>query len=386
MHLRSSARPPAIFTVVLLVWHAASAQKVNANKNMIQVMAVTGESWLTHLNLPFSETSMGKTWALGPGPSAPGEANVLWSPNLSPGTTAHSVNLRGSDLYRFNCQGCHGASGQGTPPEINSVINPVRATSAALLMKRMKDSGMEISSANASQMAGEAKGALLLRFQKGGEAMPPFVYLQPMEERLVLSYLNELAGVSNASADHGTVEESPVRVGELIVKSTCHICHDASGANPDPRQISQGAIPPLNSLTRRVNQTEFIRKVTHGASILEGDPAMPARGRMPVFYYLSEDEAADAYLYLSFYPRHASAGQGASTAQNNDSRTRAVTASTVNDYPMPQPPTPPFSPPQNSLLFAILGLAGTVAILLFGGLAMTFRELRRLSTRIEPRK
>ena len=28
------------------------------------------------------------------------------------------------------------------------------------------------------------------------------------------------------------------------------------------------------------------------------------RGRMPVFHFLSEDEAADAYLYLTPYPSH----------------------------------------------------------------------------------
>jgi hypothetical protein len=31
---------------------------------------------------------------------------------------------------------------------------------------------------------------------------------------------------------------------------------------------------------------------------------MPVRGRMPVFAYLTPDEAADAYLYLSLYPPH----------------------------------------------------------------------------------
>jgi hypothetical protein len=29
---------------------------------------------------------------------------------------------------------------------------------------------------------------------------------------------------------------------------------------------------------------------------------MPYRGRMPVFDYLTEDEVANAYLYLTLYP------------------------------------------------------------------------------------
>jgi hypothetical protein len=33
-----------------------------------------------------------------------------------------------------------------------------------------------------------------------------------------------------------------------------------------------------------------------------GTPATPYRGRMPVFNYLSHDEAADAYMYLALYP------------------------------------------------------------------------------------
>jgi mono/diheme cytochrome c family protein len=269
------------------------------------------------------------------------------------------------------------------------VINPVRATSAALVMKRMKDSGMEISAANASQMAKQAKDALLLRFQKGGEAMPPFAHLRPVEERLVLSYLNELAGVPGGSAAHGALDESPVRIGELIVRSTCHICHDATGANPDPEQILQGVIPPLSTLTHRTNEAEFIRKVTHGSPVLMGDPASPERGRMPVFYYLSENEAADVYLYLMLYPPRASARQDAVTARKNDSRDTAVVAATTYDFPVPPsppaPPDPSTSQVDGALLSEIGALAGVVGALLLVGIAITVWELRRLSTESESR-
>jgi hypothetical protein len=33
-----------------------------------------------------------------------------------------------------------------------------------------------------------------------------------------------------------------------------------------------------------------------------GSPPTPYRGRMPVFVYLSQDEAAEAYMYLLLYP------------------------------------------------------------------------------------
>src|ERR1019366_4117167 len=98
------------------------------------------------------------------------------------------------------------------------------------------------------------------------------------------------------------VREPRMRVGEHIVKSTCHICHSAAGPNPTPQQLYEGAIPPLNTLALRKSRAEFIRKVTPGPPATMGAPPEFSRGRMPVFYYLSEDEAADVYLYLARYP------------------------------------------------------------------------------------
>jgi hypothetical protein len=76
--------------------------------------------------------------------------------------------------------------------------------------------------------------------------------------------------------------------------------------NPNPQQVLDGAIPPLRTLTRRMNLAEFVRKVTHGAPIVMGMAPFSYqdsyRGRMPVFVYLTEEEAADAYLYLTAYP------------------------------------------------------------------------------------
>jgi hypothetical protein len=64
----------------------------------------------------------------------------------------------------------------------------------------------------------------------------------------------------------------------------------------------EGAIPPLSTLTSRESLPEFVRKVTAGNPISMGVKVMPFRGRMPVFDYLSEDEVANAYLYLTLYP------------------------------------------------------------------------------------
>ena len=272
----------------------------------VSVTAVEGESWLKHLHRSFNATSMGKTWELGPAPSAPGEEAPRWRLDLPSGYATQSVVLHGSDLYRLNCQGCHGAAGNGAPPEINSVINPVRATSVAVVLERTRKTGQEMSRASATELARQAKVLLLQRLHKGGESMPPFPQLSELEIRSIVAYLEQLSEIPGAERNQIAVKESPTRVGEQIAKSTCHICHSAVGPNPDPQQIYDGAIPPLSSLTTRTSLPEFIRKVTVGAPIVMGSVPLSYgdsyRGRMPVFHYLSQDDAADAYLYLTLYP------------------------------------------------------------------------------------
>jgi mono/diheme cytochrome c family protein len=268
----------------------------------VPVTGVEGESWLQHIHRTFNQTSMGKTERLGPAAPMPGEEIPHWQLALSPGFAPQAVTLNGSDLYRLNCRGCHGESGLGAPPEINSLINPVRATSVAAVMERMKKTGMDISRADAAELAKQAKTALLQRLHGGGVNMPAFHQLNEAEIGSLVAYLNQLAGLPGAEKSQVGVRESPVRMGELIVKSTCHICHSAEGPNPDPQQLLEGAIPPLSTLTSRKSWPEFVRKVTSGAPIIMGSPPMSYRGRMPVFDYLSEDEASYVYLYLTLYP------------------------------------------------------------------------------------
>ena len=217
-----------------------------------------------------------------------------------------NVTVQGADLYRMNCRGCHGEDGHGAPPEINSVINPVRATSAAAMMERMKTAGMEMSRADADEAGAAIEGyaarpAASWRTGHAGVSA---------SERSRSEFAGRLpaavGGVRGAEGEQVAVREARVRVGEHIVKSTCHICHSAAGPNPNPQQLYEGAIPPLNTLVLRTSRAEFIRKVTHGAPIMMGAPPRVVPGRMPVFYYLSEEEAADAYLYLTRYPPYPS--------------------------------------------------------------------------------
>jgi len=163
-----------------------------------------------------------------------------------------------------------------------------------------------MSRTDAAALARQADVLLLDRFQKGGQTMPPFPQLNPAEVHSIVAYLEQISNVPGAEKNQIAVKESPYRVGEQIVKSTCHICHSAAGPDTTPQQLAQGAIPPLSTLTSRMNLSDFVRKVTDGAPITMGrEPSTDRgfyRGRMPVFRYLTEDEAADAYLYLSLYP------------------------------------------------------------------------------------
>jgi mono/diheme cytochrome c family protein len=292
---------PHLTTLVVMFIAASSLLGQTAGTRDTSVTAVQGESWIRHLHRAFNEGSMGRTWDLGPVPLAPGEAAPSWQLDLSPGYDAQIITLHGSDLYRLNCRGCHGEFGHGAPPEINSIIGPVQATSVAVTMERMKKAGREMSRSDATALAKESKVLLLQRLHTGGQDMPP-PNLSEAEIRSLVPYLEQLSDVPGAEKNQIAVKESSYRVGEHIVKSTCHVCHSAIGPNPGPEQILEGAIPPLSALTRRVSFSEFVRKVTSGAPIVMGTPPAYYRGRMSVFAYLSQDEAAAAYLYLTRYP------------------------------------------------------------------------------------
>lgn len=269
------------------------------------VTGVRGESWLEHLHRPFDETLMGKSSGVyGPAAPLPAQWPLPHPPlTLSNKFTGQSTRLTGADLYRMKCQACHGPAGVGAPPEINSVLDPVRATSARMYIERMKKVGMDVSLQDAMALARQAEGTLLKRLHTGGTDMPsPNPYLTDPEVRSLYAYLRVLAGVPGAEKRQVPITEPPLRVGEHIVKSTCHICHASVGHNPSPQQLLEGQIPPLSSLTSRLSLNEFVTKVTMGAPVLEGPIPTPVRGHMPAFTFLKPDEVADAYLYLSLYP------------------------------------------------------------------------------------
>ncbi len=370
--------------ICALLFSAGSMFGQGAVRQDTAITAVTGESWLHHLHRSFDETSMGKTFRLGP----PDAAMDLAAPQLR-SSSVGARTLHGSDLYRLNCQGCHGESGLGAPPEIGSVINPVRATSKVLVSERMKKAGMEISRRQTAELVSQSRDLLLKRLHEGGQDMPSFHYLREAEIRSLVAYLNQLAGVPGAEHEQVAIQESHDRIGELIVKSTCHTCHGATGPNPTSADLFEGAIPPLSVLPVRVNRAQLVRKVTSGAPVVMGTPSSVYRGRMPVFSYLSEDEAADIYKYLTRYPpvELASVNQGAETSRPDANDWPADPSGARATAPHPALQTAPqTAPPQDRVprepaeSFALWVGVGLYAAVLLGLMCwITWRELRRLT-------
>ena len=131
--------------------------------------------------------------------------------------------------------------------------------------------------------------------------MPPRGYLQDEDMQVLYGYLMQLAGTPHAAA-HSSRVITWARLGELIVKGTCHICHDAVGPSPGGPALLAGSIPSLESMLRTKRIAEFVHKARNGEVVSLDDPVLRHRGRMPVFYYLHDEEAAAAYVYLATYP------------------------------------------------------------------------------------
>lgn len=277
------------------VAHPGTSGEVSA----AAITPVQGLSNLQRLGLSMESSGMGRTgeWGPSPGADALPLAPVTYPENITGLTT-----LSGADLYRLDCQACHQADGGGSPPEINAIIGPVQATSALVISERMKRMGRPITPAFAVQLANGSRQTLLDRLKNGGRKMPSFGHLKDEEIRALTAYLELLAGVPGAEKRQSVVKEPGLRVGELLVKGTCHICHNATGRWPDPEELLQGAVPPLGLLAKERAMFEVVRKVRHGTPVAMGRSRVLYRGRMPVFEYLKDDEVSAAYMYLLIYP------------------------------------------------------------------------------------
>jgi mono/diheme cytochrome c family protein len=263
------------------------------------VTPVVGPSWLTHLRMTLADTNLGK----GAGRYGPG-ADQGRQDHRESIALRRTVQITGADLYRFNCQACHRAEGTGAPPEIHSLLAPVQGSSLALVRKQLRGRLGSSNERMARAEANRARAAVLARMHQGGRRMPPRDYLQDQDMRALFGYLMQLAGAPDG-AGHSPREITWARLGELVVKGTCHICHDAVGPPPGGPALLAGSIPSFESVLRTRGIAEFVHKARNGEVVSLDDPVLRHRGRMPVFYYLRDEEAAAAYVYLATYPPRA---------------------------------------------------------------------------------
>jgi mono/diheme cytochrome c family protein len=276
------------------------------------ISANQGQSWLKHLGLTVSQTRMGQvggsiptpviSHAASTAPATPATLNSILQRFLTTFRTNseqasailnEKFTASGADLYRWNCQSCHGADGQGATPEINSVIGPVQGTSVVLTKKRMEARGLDVDDDMAQQVSDLADGSLRDRLQHGGKNMPSFEYLRPDEVESLYGYLEKLASVPPTKRDGLLVPESAARVGEHIVRGTCHVCHDATGPGAGHAAMVQGTIPSLASLPKEHSLSGVVHQVHYGSC---GMIKITGGEVMPAYPYFTEDEIAAVYL------------------------------------------------------------------------------------------
>ena len=267
------------------------------------VTPVVGPSWLNHLNIKYGDTSLGRgAGRYGPPPNEPA-APPPPSPSFAPG---QPNVMTGGDFYRLNCQACHRTEGTGAPPEIKSLLSLVQGSSFELVRKQIQRDDNAAKAATVRKQVVQARTELYRRIREGGQRMPPLAHLYVADVNVLYAYLTKLAQAPD-SQQQSQRTVSWARLGEHVVKGTCHICHDAVGPRPTREAMLQGAIPPLSILVADNPQVTFISKVRSGASVVMGPQSFHYRGRMPVFYYLQDKELAAAYDFLVAYPPQAAA-------------------------------------------------------------------------------
>jgi mono/diheme cytochrome c family protein len=265
-------------TTAALVCAVMAAPRAQAPNQT--VTPVSGQSWLHKLGVEYRDTSLGR----GAGRYGPGPTDLATDRKPLTVTLAQTVAVTGADLYRLNCQACHRAEGTGAPPEIKSVLPVVQGSTL-------------------QEMRGKVtREDLYTRIEKGGQKMPARAHLTRADIDVLYGYLTSLAAAKSGKSGPASESISADRLGENVVKGTCHICHDATGPRPTEKAMLDGAIPSLASVMTDKSIADFVNKVEHGAPAVMGAPAVLHRGRMPVFYYLTDNEVAAAYKYLHAYP------------------------------------------------------------------------------------
>ena len=292
---------------------SATGQGAPSTKTQEPVVTpVAGPSWLNRLGLTYRESSLGRGAATSRPATDARFAVHATAIAVDRGALpiGRPVMLSGADLYRLNCQSCHRAEGTGSPPEIKSVLGLVQGSSIELVRQHLQQEGKAAAGSAARAQATRARADLYQRIQKGGQRMPALAHLQEADIDVLYAYLTQLAGSPDASPQLRRTA-SWARLGEHVVKGTCHICHDAVGPRPSAQALLiQGTIPAFTTLLEDKPVVDFVTKVRSGAAVMKGNPAFHYRGRMPVFSYLQDVEVAAAYTFLVDYPPQAGDSKG----------------------------------------------------------------------------
>jgi mono/diheme cytochrome c family protein len=270
------------------------AAQAGTNAGTDAVTPVEGPSALNRLGLTIEQTSIGSaSWVKGIAPST----------NAVAATSTRPRTFTGADIYRVSCQPCHTADGSGALPEVHSLLYPVQSASVTWVSDNARAAGRPVDAALIRRQASEAEAALRKRLRSGGHNMPSFAHLSSDEIDVLRPYLDQLAGIRGAARRQRQIAERPARVGELIVKGTCHICHDATSTTNTPATALNGVIPSLASIAEQKTQAQVAGKLREGGLVPLHAGGQPQRqGRMPVLGYLSDADIASVYLYLIAYP------------------------------------------------------------------------------------
>jgi mono/diheme cytochrome c family protein len=272
---------------------AASQEPARTATATDAVTPVEGPSTLRRLGLTIEQSSIGSaSWAEGVPPSTSGAAATL-----------NARAFTGADIYRVSCQPCHKADGSGALAEVRSLLYPVQSASVTWLTENAKAAGRPVDAAAIRRQSASAEAALRERLKSGGHNMPSFAHLSDAEINVLRPYLDQLASVPGAERQQRQIVEQPTRVGELVAKGTCHICHDATSATKTPATALNGVIPSLATIAKQQTQADVGRKLRQGGLVPLHAGGQPTRqGRMPVLGYLSDADIASVYMYLIAYP------------------------------------------------------------------------------------
>lgn len=288
-----------LVTALTCFGQASSAEEVVVADDLTTrsgVAAVSESSVYNRFALGIDWAGFGKIGDLGLAPQRLAKLNrEVSEPIGGVRWMERGFRLSGQDLYRLSCRSCHGAAGQGLQPHVPPLSDPIRAISPMMVSRRMAERGRPISDDVAKSIASRAEATLRQRLREGGHIMPPFAHLDAEETKVLLGYLQSLVGVPAEEKRPQEIDRSAFRIGELVTRGVCLICHNATERYRSARLDRD--VPNVDDFVEDYPLNKFVRKVRTGLADADETP-----GRMPSFKYLTHEELSATYIYLAAFP------------------------------------------------------------------------------------